>query len=314
MMDSRNYADPAILIPVTAMLLFWALTSISIAWIKDDFSLIFQVWVRYVCSALLLIGFLLTQKSFKEDLKSFLEQRTYFIPRISVTALCTIMFQLMYTWCFFLIPPGFGTLLYQSQVIFSVFLGMLFFKAERDLIRRPGTIAGIALAICGACLVIIFQSHGFSVVLNTGILLALGGALSWAFVGLTVKTWIEGRLPPLFTATLVFSLVALLLTPAVLFSGPHISANPGGLKWLVLIGSGLLGIAGGQALYYYLLPQLGIITASSVQLLVPFLTGIFSFILFGEKITVLQVVGGLLLLGGCQTVLLQKQYLLATKK
>ena len=313
MPDSKKYTKPSTLIPITAMLLFWALTPISIAWIKEDFSLIFQVWVRYVSSALLLICFLLTKKSFSEDFKSFLKQRTYFLGRISVTALCTIMFQLMYTWCFFLVPPGFGTLLYQSQVIFSVFLGMLFFKAERDLMRRPGTIGGILLAIGGACLVIIFQSHGFSVVLNTGILLALGGALSWAFVGLTVKTWIEGRLPPLFTATLVFSLVAVFLTPFVLVTGPHISADPGGLKWLVLIGSGLLGIAGGQALYYYLLPQLGIITASSVQLLVPFLTGIFSFLLFGETITFLQLTGGLLLLGGCQTVLLQKQYLMSGK-
>lgn len=297
------------LFPVTAMLIFWALTPISIAWIKNDFSLIFQVWVRYLCSAAFLSVFLLTKESFYADLKSFRQQKSYFLSRIAVTAGCTIMFQLMYTWCFFLIPPGFGTLLYQSQVLFSVFLGMLFFKTERTLIRRPGTFGGLLLAVIGACLVIVFQSHGFTVALNMGILLALGGALSWACVGVTVKAWIEGRLSPLFTVTLVFSLISLLLAPVVLVSGPHITGSPGADKWMVLIGSGLLGIAGGQALYYHLLPHLGIITASSVQLLVPFLTGLFSFFLFGERLTLLQLLGGLLLLGGCQLVLLQKRHL-----
>ncbi len=290
-----------------AMLLFWALTPISIAWIKDDFSLIFQVWLRYLSAALMLWPILLTKKSFSRDLQSFARERSYFLKRISVIAICTIMFQVLYTWCFFLIPPGFGILLYQSQVIFSVFLGILFLKAERDLIRQPGTVVGIMVAIVGAGLAIIFRSQGFSVVLNAGILLALAGALFWALVGLELKTWIEGRLTPLFTVTVVFSLVSFFLLPAVLFAGPNIFGDPGALKWLVLVGSGLLGIGGGQALYYYLLPQLGIITASSTQLLVPFLTGVFSFLLFGEKITALQLLGGLLLLGGCQTVLQQKR-------
>ncbi len=295
------------------MLLFWALTPISIAWIKNDFSLIFQIWLRYVSSTAALWLFLLTRKIVRNDLDVFMTARGYFLTRLSVTAFCTIMFQLLYTWCFFLIPPGFGVLLYQSQVIFAVILGMVFFNSERQLIKKPGTVGGILMALGGAALVIIFQNHGFSVVLNTGILLALGGALSWSFVGLTVKRWIGNQLTPLFTVTIVFTLVSLFLTPALFLSGPQITGNPGLMKWLVLIGSGLLGIAGGQGLYYYLLPSLGIITASSVQLLVPFFTGIFSFLLFGERITLLQLTGGLLLLGGCRIVLLQKQEFLAKR-
>ena len=166
------------------------------------------------------------------------------------------------------------------------------------------------MALGGAALVIIFQSQGVSVAYNTGILLALGGALSWSFVGLTVKKWIANKLTPLFTVTIVFTLVSIFLTPPVLLSGPHVTGSPGIIKWLVLVGSGLLGIAGGQGLYYYLLPRLGIITASSVQLLVPLFTGIFSFLLFGERLTLLQLAGAIILLGGCRVVLLQKQKLM----
>jgi len=302
-----NKTNSSILFPITAMLLFWALTPISIAYIKDDFSLIFQIWLRYVISTTTLWLFLLSGKSLRHNLNIFLKTRCYYLKVLSVTAFLTVMFQLLYTWCFFLIPPGFGILLYQSQVIFSVLLGMLFFKTERQLIKESGTVSGILMAFGGASLVIIFHNHGFSVIINTGILLALGGALSWSLVGLTVKKWIGDTLTPLFTVTIVFTLVSIFLTPAVFLSGPQLTGNPGIIKWFVLIGSGLLGIAGGQGLFYYLLPQLGIITASSIQLLVPFFTGIFSFLFFGERITFLQLTGGLLLLGGCHIVILQKK-------
>ncbi|MEJ2058488.1 MAG: DMT family transporter [Desulfofustis sp.] len=306
-MESELKTNRSILLPISAMLLFWAFTPISIAWIKDDFSLIFQVWLRYLSAALMLWPILLTKKSFSKDFQSFTRKRFYFLLRISVIALCTLMFQILYTWCFFLISPGFGILLYQSQVIFSVLLGIVYLKSERDLIRQPGTVAGIMIALVGACLAIIFQSRGFSVELNRGILLALTGALFWALVGLELKIWIEGRLTPLFTVTMVFSLVSICLLPSVFLSSQNISGDPHILKWIVLVVSGLLGIGGGQALFYYLLPQLGIITTSSTQLLVPFLTGVFSFLLFDEKITLLQLIGGILLLGGCQTVLQQKR-------
>ena len=238
----------AILLPVTAMLLFWALTPISIAYIKNDFSLIFQIWLRYIVSTSALWLFLLAGKSLRYNFAIFMKSRIYFLKVLSVVAFCTIMFQLLYTWCFFLIPPGFGILLYQSQVIFSVLMGMLFFSTERQLIKKPGTVAGIVTALGGAALVIIFQNHGFSVVLNTGILLALSGALSWSLVGVTVKKWIGDRLTPLFTVTMVFTLVSIILTPVLFLSGPSLTGDPGLIKWSVLIGSGLLGIAGGQGL------------------------------------------------------------------
>ena len=80
------------------------------------------------------------------------------------------------------------------------------------------------------------------------------------------------KLPPIVNVTMVFSLVSLLLTPVAFISGTPVIGTPGAMKWAVLVGSGILGIAGGQGLYYYLLPKLGLITAASVQLLVPRIT------------------------------------------
>lgn len=296
----------ALLLPLFAMIIFWAITPVVIAYVKTDFSLPFQVWTRYLGASIVLWLLVLSKKDLRKNLALIGARSAYFLSRMSITAICTAAFQLFYTNCFFLIEPTFGILLYQSQVLFSLLLGAVFFKSERKLLQSKITVTGIILAVAGALFVILFQSSGISFSLNIGILMALSAAAAWSFVGVTTRVWLTDHLPPMIIVTIVFSVVTLILTIPAFAGGPAVQGNPGIFKWAVLIGSGLLGIAGGQGLYYYLLPQLGLITAASVQLLVPFATGILSFIFFGEKITILQIAGGLVLLVGCRIIIAQK--------
>jgi drug/metabolite transporter (DMT)-like permease len=228
---------------------------------------------------------------------------------MTVCAVFTILFQLLYTYCFFLIAPAFGILLYQSQVLFSLILGVIFFRSERMLMNQSRTILGMLLAVAGAVVVILFQKGGVELSLSIGILMALGAAISWSFVGVSLRKGLEGAFSPVFIVTMVFSHIVVYLTPITLLSGDWIIGNPGPVHWFFLVGSGLLGIAGGQGIFYRLLPRLGLVTLASVQLLVPFITGIFSFLLFREEVTLLQVLGGLLLLAGCRIILVQKSKL-----
>ncbi|MDC7233525.1 MAG: DMT family transporter [Spirochaetales bacterium] len=289
-----------------AMILFWALTPITIAYVKNDFSLIFQVWARYTISSLALWTVVLSRRDLRLVLKDQARQLVRMLIPVLLMALATLSFQLNYTYCFFLIDPGFGILLYQSQVIFSIILGGLFFTAERKLLKSRKTLGAIVLALAGAAVVILFQNQGVSFTFNRGILFALAAALSWSFVGVVNRGMVKDRLPPLITISLVFTAVALILIPAVLLDTDSVIADPGLTKWIVLLGSGILGNAGGQGLYYYLLPRVGLITAASVQLLVPFLTGLFSYLFFREQITLLQGAGGLVLLAGCRMIIKEK--------
>jgi len=229
---------------------------------------------------------------------------------LTLTAVFTLCFQLLFTLCFSLIAPAFGVLLYQSQVLFSLLLGVLFFKDERVLIRKPITLLSMLGAILGAVIVILFKGEGVTFTVSIGILMAVGAAVSWSFVGVSLKMGKPLELPPILTVSLVFSLLILLITPAVLIFDSWFLEAPKLDHWFILISSGLLGIAGGQGIYYYLLPKLGIITTSSVQLLVPFITGIFSYLMFRESITILQIFGGCILLISCYSILLQKKKLL----
>ncbi len=294
---------------IFGMLLFWAVTPVTIAWVRADFSLTFQVWVRYAGSSAALWIAILSKRTLRSSLAIIKTDLKYFLIRLFITSACTISFQLFYTYCFFLVEPALGILLYQSQVLFSLLAGAVFISAERKLLYMPSTIYSIIMAILGAVAVIIFQEQTINFTFNAGVLMALLAAVSWSFVGLTNKVWLAGKLPPIVNVTMVFSLVSLLLTPVAFISGTPVIGTPGAMKWAVLVGSGILGIAGGQGLYYYLLPKLGLITAASVQLLVPLLTGLLSFFLFEERFTLIQIAGGLVLLTGCRMIIRNKSKL-----
>ncbi len=292
---------------LAAMLLCWTMTPLAITYVKEHFSLLFQIWLRYFSSFVFLWVLASRQKDFRKDVAAALRHKGRFLLMTISAALLTLGFQLLYTYCFFLVTPTFGILLYESQVLFALLWGMIFFQSERHLMKQPGIIAGILMAVAGAAAVIIFRSGGITVDVNIGILMALGAAVCWSFLGVVLNKGGSGTtFSPLFVIATVFTLVVIFLGPVLFFTGaPHIT-EPEGSHWFVLIGSGMLGIAAGQGIYYSLLPKTGIVVIASVQLLVPLLTGIASFLLFAERLTVLQLVGGAVLLSGAQLILKQK--------
>jgi len=292
------------------MIVFWAFTPVAISYVSNTFSLVFQIWIRYISAALFLWILIISNPSLRQQLKKVVQNPFFYLWRLTLTAVFTICFQLLFTLCFSLIAPAFGVLLYQSQVLFSLLLGVLFFKDERVLLRKPITILSMLGAILGAVIVILFKAEGVTFTVSIGILMAVGAAISWSFVGVSLKKGKPLEVSPIITVSLVFSMVILLITPAVFIFDSWLLEAPKLDHWLILISSGLLGIAGGQGIYYYLLPKLGLITTSSVQLLVPFITGIFSYLMFRESITIPQIFGGSILLISCYGILLQKRKLL----
>ena len=291
------------------MIVFWAFTPVAISYVRDSFSLLFQIWIRYCSAAGLLWCLILINPALRRELTAIRLSKAYLFRRLLITAFFTIAFQLLYTTCFLLIAPAFGVLLYQSQVVFALLLGVIFFEKERELLRSRAVLLSIGGAAVGAVIVILGRAGGVTFTLSIGILMAVGAAVSWSFVGVSLRKGKPLELPPLLLVTFVFTLVLLFTTPVIFFLRPWLIAEPGSLRWdhwAILVASGFLGIAGGQGLYYHLLPRLGLIVTSLVQLLVPFITGIFSYYFFRETITPLQLLGGLLLLGCCGVILVKR--------
>jgi drug/metabolite transporter (DMT)-like permease len=177
-----------------------------------------------------------------------------------------------------------------------VILAALFFADERVLLRRRGFQAGLAGAVAGMALVVWGGQDFGRLEFSAGVLLILLSALSWSLLSVLVKRWLPA-VPTTFALSVVFTLVTPFFLLTYLLSGRGALIPPAPLvMWLVMGSSGLIGVAIGQSLYYKSVPVLGVATAASLDLLRPFLVGIFSFLLFRERLTPLQLAGGLLLL------------------
>ena len=77
---------------------------------------------------------------------------------------------------------------------------------------------------------------------------------------------------------------------------------PAGI-WAFLVVSGLIGLGIGHSLYYRSVGVLGLALSSSLALLIPLLVGLGSFFIFKERLTWIQLAGGISLIAGCYLVI-----------
>jgi len=289
-----------------AMLLCWGTAPVAINFLNNTFSLVFQAFTRYALSMVLLWIY---QKMLlcREDWEDLWHLVPRHLPWIVLAGFLTFVFQLFFTATYFYLAPGFANLLYQNQVVFSLFMGMLFFSEERAVLKNRFFYLGLGAVVTGVILVIRSRFGGISGSLDPRVFFPLGAGLAWSFVGVTVKKRLSPVFPNGFSTSLVFTVVTFFMFIALLIEpGPMIHGTPAGSRWVILLGTGFAGVGVGHTLFYYVVPRLGVSLTGGLQLMVPFIAGITSFLVLGETVKPLQVGGGILLLGGCALLLRTK--------
>jgi drug/metabolite transporter (DMT)-like permease len=218
--------------------------------------------------------------------------------KIALIALAQYAFQLSYTFSLTLIYPGLMTLVGQTTAVFGVILAVVFFPDERQLVHDRMFLAGGAFALAGALLVVLGGGSWGHAAFNAGVLSALASALAWALLATLIRRWVP-HVPPLLSISSVFTVLVpmFLVTYAVANRGFPLPTVPP-VEWVLLVASGLIGIGIGQSLFYRAVPVIGVATSTAIGLLIPLLAAAISWLAFGERLSVLQIVGGLLLIAG----------------
>ncbi len=237
--------------------------------------------------------------------------RGFVLKIIAITAV-QFIFQITFTLGLFLVYPGLFTLLFQSAIIFSVFLAIVLFPDERESLRNFRFLGGILISVAG---VVITISAGRSLSqpqLKLGSLVAIGCAACWALLSALIKKWLQA-VPPTFSLSIVYTIVTplFLLTYLISTDGPLIPEAPL-FAWTMMFLSGIIAVYLGQYMHYKCLPHLGLALASNLALLVPLVTGIISYFVFNEHFSLQRLFGGLLLISGAYIVIRirYKQFLL----
>ena len=170
--------------------------------------------------------------------------------------------------------------------------------------ERLNGIRLLALGLCIAGLAILVWplfAHGFPPV----VLLALGCALSWAFATVYIK-WVKVTIEPLANAAwqLLFGFLFIAVGTFIFDGYPHlwpISTT----SLLAVLYVGILGVGLAHFLWWSIVGRLPAMTASIGALLVPVVGVIASVVFLGERPTMPDIIGFVLIFCAAACVLLQ---------
>lgn len=281
----------------------WAVTPVLIRYVSIGFPVMFQTFARYLVSLVILwpLYFSATSGSERTRIQQRLPQ---LLPRMALIAIANFSFQASFTGSLYVMYPGLAMLIFQSAAVFGVMLGFVLFADERPLIRDPRFHAGLLLAVVGVVLTVSVGEAGGSRATAAGVALVLTSALSWAVLTAMVRAWLPGFSPFFVNAAVITFVTPLFLASHVVTHGAHWQFSASAGLWTVMLLSGVVGIGLGHSLFYRSVPALGVSLSNILQLTRPFFTAFFSFLVFGERLSPLQMVGGALLIAGAYAVTL----------
>lgn len=218
-----------------------------------------------------------------------------------------IIMQNLWAAAFYYIDPGFASLLSTTAFLWVIILSVVFFAEERRLLKSSLFRLSIVLSIAGLAGIMFFHpAFGRSYTI-TGIAIIMLYGLIWGFYALAVKVsfrGIDSRIG--FSVVSIYTVVALFIL--TLFMGkPQKCLEMPVLGWVAAVVSGVAGIAIGHVLYYISIRRLGSTTPSLVLLSQPFVVVVISYFVFSEKLSVSQLIFGVVLVAGSALAILSEK-------
>jgi len=286
-------------IAILAALFCWTAGPIFIRYLTTYLDAWSQNFLRYSAAALFWLPFL-----FLDAKRSRLDSRIWRIALLPAVA--NVVMQSFWAWSFYYIEPAFMNLLVKSSIIWVAGFSIAFFADERGLVRSKCFWIGLILGVLGLVGVTVFKENFTARSTLTGIILSQAAGLTWAAYIITVRIAFKDTSSRRgFAVVSLYSVVGLGLL-ALLFGKCSDCLEMNFRPWACVVISGLVAIALGHVLFYASIKRIGAAIPSLVLLATPFTILIISRIIFGETLSVLQLISGLVLVtGGALAILAQ---------
>lgn len=188
------------------------------------------------------------------------------------------------------IPSGLASILNATTPLFAVMVMAM--AGEETLQARR--VAGVALGLAG---VIVLRGWGIETKpgQGLGILLCLGGALSYGFAALAARRLLKDS-PPLGTAT--FQLMASTVLMAIVAGAveqPWKLPMPGVTTWLAVLGLAGLSTALAYIVFFQIIRRSGATNVMLVTLLIPVTAILLGWLVLGEPISMREIAGAIII-------------------
>lgn len=188
------------------------------------------------------------------------------------------------------IPSGLASILNATTPLFTV----LVMAAAGEEALQARRVAGVALGLAG---VIILRGWGIETRAEQGlgILLCLGGALSYGFAALAARRLLKDS-PPLGTATFQLMASTVMMTiVAGAMEQPWRLPVPGLATWLAVLGLAALSTALAYIVFFQIIRRAGATNVMLVTLLIPVTAILLGWLVLGEPISVREITGAIVI-------------------
>lgn len=183
---------------------------------------------------------------------------------------------------------GLASILNATTPLFTV----LVMAAAGEEALRMRRVAGVVLGVIGVVIL-----HGWGIETKPGqglgILLCLGGALSYGFAALAARRLLKDAAP---LGTAAFQLMASTMMMAVvagMVEQPWRLAMPGVAAWLAVLGLASLSTALAYIVFFQIIRRSGATNVMLVTLLIPVTAILLGWLLLGEPISTREIVGAI---------------------
>jgi len=283
----------------------WSVAPVLCRFVRDYFSVSFQNLFRFAVSLVVLWTFTLARIK-PGGVRPALSRLSLPGLKFIGLAVCIFLHQMFYIAGIYNLYPALASLLGESNVVYTILFAYIMFRDERSTIRNIGFLIGLAFALIGMVIVILSGARGEAGEAHIGVLYIILSALAWSLHSIFLKKWLSD-VPVTLATAIIFSIDTILFALYILILQRGMPAPGIPLRaWIVLALSGILGIGAGYTFYFTAIPGIGVTVASSLGLLIPLVTAVFSYMILGELLTVIQAVGGAVLIAGCYLIIRTK--------
>lgn len=281
--------------------LVWSLPVFFIKYLSYSFDPFTQNFYRSLSATVGLFLYVWLGK--REELPRVMSEWRLFVPPAIIFAAA----QILYVEGIYKITASLAAILERGGLVFVVIFSYFLLRDERGTIRSKGFLSGASLSFAGMMGVILgggdisLQGH------TAGVLLLITSGTLYGLYTVGIAKATKYLDPLAATFAIVASSTVIFGVAAAIYGEPGQIFHVDWKINLFLLISGLIGIAAGHTLFFINVKKVGNVLTNTFLLLTPLIGVTLAFLFLGEKLTLLQIVSGVVLIGGSYLVVTRGQ-------
>lgn len=296
--DSDGVHLKGILLALVSVVM-WAIGPLFVKYFTEYYDVWTQNAFRYGCAALMLLA------GTAATGRLFYPLRRGQWKKLAGVAATNLLMQTAFAGGYYFIYPSVASLVGRVNIIFVTVLSFILYHDERAVIRSPRFLAGAALALGGVVVVILGRDPDALARLEVtqaafwmGVACVVAFAFCVAVYSLTIKHAVRD-IPPIISFTHVSWITAVGLSVPMFLSGGAADLWRGPvLPIALMVLTALSCIVVAHTCYYAALRTVKAVVTGSLLQLVPVITCVLSALVYDDRLSPMQILGGAAVIAG----------------